>query len=63
MQNWNPEKILYFIDARQQLHLKQVFTISKMAGWVEQNPPAVGIPLDKGDLKEGDSCELFHAYN
>lgn len=63
MQNWNPEKIVYFMDVRQQLHLKQVFTISKMAGWVEQNPPAVGIPLDKGDLKEGDSCELFHAYN
>ncbi len=33
MQNWNPEKIIYFVDVRQQLHLKQVFTISKMAGW------------------------------
>lgn len=35
MQNWNPEKIIYFVDVRQQLHLKQVFTISKMAWWVD----------------------------
>ena len=31
MENWNPEKILYFVDVRQQLHLKQAFTISHMA--------------------------------
>ncbi len=57
MQNWNPEKIIYFMDVRQQLHLKQVFTISKMAGWILA-------PLNKGELK-GDfvSTELFHAYN
>ena len=28
---WNPVKILYFIDIRQQLHFKQVFSIAKMA--------------------------------
>lgn len=57
MQNWNPEKILYFVDVRQQLHLKQVFTISKIAWWISA-------PLNKGELK-GDSVsiELFHAYN
>nr|MDD3720297.1 arginine--tRNA ligase [Candidatus Gracilibacteria bacterium] len=37
MQNWNPEKILYFVDVRQQLHLKQVFQISKLAGWLNIN--------------------------
>jgi hypothetical protein len=31
MDNWNPEKIIYFIDVRQQLHLIQAFTISKNA--------------------------------
>lgn len=36
MQNWNPEKILYFVDVRQQLHLKQAFTISRMAGWLDE---------------------------
>jgi arginyl-tRNA synthetase len=57
MQNWNPEKIVYFIDVRQQLHLKQVFTISRLAGWILA-------PLNKGELK-GDfvSTELFFAYN
>lgn len=48
MQNWNPEKILYFVDVRQQLHLKQAFTIADLAGW-----------LDKNNSK----AELFHAYN
>lgn len=28
---WNPEKILYFVDVRQSLHLKQVFWVAKKA--------------------------------
>ena len=35
MDNWNPEKIVYFIDSRQQLHLKQAFTIAKNAWWLD----------------------------
>jgi arginyl-tRNA synthetase len=31
MDNWNPEKIIYFIDSRQQLHLKQAFIIAQKA--------------------------------
>ena len=31
---WNPSKIVYCVDSRQQLHLKQAFTIAKMA-WPE----------------------------
>lgn len=31
---WNPKKILYFVDIRQQLHLKQAFWIAKQA-WPE----------------------------
>lgn len=33
---WNPSKILYFVDARQSLHLKQVFFIAKKA-WTNIN--------------------------
>jgi arginyl-tRNA synthetase len=36
MDNWNPKKILYFVDVRQQLHLKQTFVISKMAEWIHE---------------------------
>lgn len=35
--NWNPRKMIYSIDVRQQLHLKQAFEISKMAWWVDEN--------------------------
>ncbi len=35
-QNWDPEKIVYFVDSRQQLHLRQAFTIAKLAGWVNE---------------------------
>jgi arginyl-tRNA synthetase len=35
MKNWNPEKIVYFVDSRQQMHLKQAFTIAKKACWVK----------------------------
>jgi len=37
MENWNPQKILYFVDVRQQLHLRQCFTISQMAGWLSDD--------------------------
>ena len=32
--NWDLEKIIYFVDGRQQLHLRQVFEISKQAWWL-----------------------------
>lgn len=34
MWNWAPKKIVYFVDVRQQLHLRQAFEISKLAHWV-----------------------------
>lgn len=33
--NWNPDKIIYFIDVRQSLHLQQVFKISDLAWWTK----------------------------
>jgi len=32
--NWDLEKIIYFVDSRQQLHLRQAFEIAKQAGWL-----------------------------
>ena len=34
VQNWNPQKILYFVDVRQQLHFRQAFMIARLAWWV-----------------------------
>lgn len=35
-ENWSPEKIIYFVDNRQELHLKQAFYIAKKAGWLQK---------------------------
>ncbi len=51
MQNWSPEKILYFVDVRQQLHFQQAFEIAKQAGWLSF------------ERNEKNTTELFHAYN
>ena len=32
--SWKPEKIIYFVDLRQSLHLKQAFEISNLAWWL-----------------------------
>ena len=32
IQNWNPYKIIYFVDVRQSLHFRQAFEIAKNAG-------------------------------
>lgn len=37
MDNWNPVKIVYFVDTRQNMHLKQAFTISRKAWWVKDD--------------------------
>jgi len=37
MDNWDPKKIVYFVDVRQQLHLRQVFIIAKKAWWLKED--------------------------
>lgn len=32
--NWNPAKIVYFVDVRQKLHFEQAFEIAKNAWWL-----------------------------
>jgi arginyl-tRNA synthetase len=49
MQNWSPDKIIYFVDVRQKLHFEQAFEIAKNSEWLDR--------LDK------NNTELFHAYN
>jgi len=34
MDNWNPKKILYFVDVRQKLHFEQAFEIARLASWL-----------------------------
>lgn len=36
VENWNPEKIIYHVDVRQELHFKQAFEIAKNAGWTQE---------------------------
>lgn len=36
-ENWNPEKIIYHVDIRQELHFKQAFEIASSASWIEKN--------------------------
>ena len=35
-ENWAPKKIVYFVDSRQQMHLKQAFEISDKSWWLKQ---------------------------
>ncbi|MDD3646316.1 MAG: arginine--tRNA ligase [Candidatus Gracilibacteria bacterium] len=53
--NWTPEKIVYFVDVRQQLHFKQAFEIAKNAGWL--------IPHSVSPKGREVATELFHAFN
>jgi len=36
VQNWNPEKIIYHVDVRQDLHFRQAFHIASRAGWISE---------------------------
>ena len=35
--SWNPEKIIYAVDVRQQLHFQQCFYIADKAGWINHD--------------------------
>lgn len=37
VENWHPERIIYHIDVRQDLHLKQAFEIASNASWIEKD--------------------------
>ncbi len=36
VENWNPEKIIYHVDMRQELHFKQAFEIASNIWWLEK---------------------------
>ncbi|RAL55797.1 arginine--tRNA ligase [Candidatus Gracilibacteria bacterium GN02-872] len=52
IQNWNPYKIIYFVDVRQSLHFRQAFEIAKNAGWLGQIQ-LIHAPNGFISLKEG----------
>jgi arginyl-tRNA synthetase len=58
--NWNLEKIIYFVDSRQQLHLRQAFEIAKKANWLSTHSVSPKVWEVEQNQKE---VELFHAYN
>lgn len=55
-QHLNAERILYFIDARQSLHMQQVFTLSKKAGLV---PEAIKLEHHPFGTMMGDDGKPF----
>lgn len=52
IENWNPKKILYFVDVRQSLHFKQAFEIVKNAKWSEKTE-LIHCPNGFISLKDG----------
>jgi len=44
IQNWNPEKIIYFTDVRQSLHFKQAFYIADKAEWLKDKTHLIHAP-------------------
>ena len=36
VENWNPEKIIYFVDVRQSLHFRQAFEVAEKASWIKK---------------------------
>lgn len=57
-QNWNPSKIIYCVDMRQELHFKQAFYIARQAWWLTACHPTT-----KSCSKSWKEAELFHAAN
>ncbi|MDR2639771.1 MAG: arginine--tRNA ligase [Candidatus Peribacteria bacterium] len=58
MENWSPSKIVYFVDIRQQLHLQQVFEISRLAGWLETSPLTPLLLEERGKNPHPDSLPI-----
>ena len=66
-----PNRILYFIDARQSLHMKQIFILAKKAGFVDKKISlehhAFGTMMDKNGkpfkTRSGDTIKLNDLIN
>lgn len=68
---FKPQRLLYFIDARQFLHMQQVFTVARKAGYVsddvslEFHPFGTMMGKDGKPFKtrDGDTIKLEHLIN
>ena len=58
LRNWNPSKIMYFVDNRQALHFKQLFATAEKA-WLKNSPTQA--PTHSSTY--APTCELTHAAN
>jgi arginyl-tRNA synthetase len=41
---WNPKKVIYCTDIRQQLHFQQVFAAARLAGWISEDVELIHAP-------------------
>ncbi len=53
MENYNPDAILYVVDARQKEHFQQVFTVARRAGYVNENVSLEHIAFGTVNGKDG----------
>ena len=53
MENYNPDAILYVVDARQKEHFQQVFTVARRAGYVKETTSLEHIAFGTVNGKDG----------
>lgn len=53
VENYNPDAILYVVDARQKEHFQQVFTVARRAGYVKDNTSLEHIAFGTVNGKDG----------
>ena len=53
MENYNPDAILYVVDARQKEHFQQVFTVAKLAGYTKETTSLEHIAFGTVNGKDG----------
>ena len=53
VENYNPDAILYVVDARQKEHFQQVFTVARRAGYVNENVSLEHIAFGTVNGKDG----------
>ena len=53
MENYNPDAILYVVDARQKEHFQQVFTVARLAGYTKETTSLEHIAFGTVNGKDG----------
>jgi arginyl-tRNA synthetase len=61
LRNWNPSKIIYFVDNRQALHFKQLFATAEKAWFSETGMDSTSRTSSLAGMT--GKCEFIHAAN